>query len=133
VTGEYPAAGGLLERSVALFREFGDAQGEAEALNATAALLAVSAGPREALAVYRQALQLARQVGSPLEEARALEGAARGAARTGDQAAARAGLSEAVAIYQRIGAAEAGPAAADLAAMDKDVRDNDAVQESIVN
>jgi DNA-binding SARP family transcriptional activator/tetratricopeptide (TPR) repeat protein/transcriptional regulator with XRE-family HTH domain len=133
LTGDYPAAAGLLERSVALFREVGDAQGEAEALNATGALLAVSAGPREALAVYRHALQLARQVGSPLEEARALEGAARCAARTGDQAAARAGLSEAVAIYQRIGAADAGPASADLAAMDEDVRHNDAVQESIVN
>jgi DNA-binding SARP family transcriptional activator/transcriptional regulator with XRE-family HTH domain len=122
LTGDYPAAAGLLERSVALFREVGDAQGEAEALNATGALLAVSAGPREALAAYRQALQLARQVGSQLEEARALEGAAGCLARTGDRAPARADLGEAVAIYQRLGAAEAGPAAADLAAMDKDVR-----------
>jgi tetratricopeptide (TPR) repeat protein/transcriptional regulator with XRE-family HTH domain len=132
VTGDYPAAAGLLERSVALFREVGDAQGEAEALNATGALLAVSAGPPEALTVYRQALLLARQVGSPLEEARALEGAARAAARTGDWASARVGLSEAVAIYGRIGAAEAGPAAADLAAMDNDTRDDPAVRESIV-
>jgi tetratricopeptide (TPR) repeat protein len=120
LTGDYPAAAGLLERSVALFREVGDAQqGEAEALNATGALLAVSAGPQEALTVYRQALQLARQVDSPLEQARALEGAARCMARTDDQAAARARLSEAVAIYERIGAAEAGPASADLAAMDQ--------------
>ena len=121
MTGEYPAAAGLLERSVALFREVGDAQGEAEALNATGALLAMSAGPREALAAYRQALQLARQVGSPLEEARALEGAAHCMARTGDHAAARSGLSEAVAIYQRIGAA-----------MNRGVRSDDAVQGSIV-
>jgi DNA-binding SARP family transcriptional activator len=115
------AAAGLLEQSVARSREIGDAQGEAEALNATGALLAVSAGPREALAAYRRALQLARQVGSPLDEARALEGAARCAARAGDQAAARASLREAVAIYQRIGAAEASPAAADLAATDEPV------------
>jgi ABC-type hemin transport system substrate-binding protein len=77
----------------------------------------VAAGPQEALAVYRQALQLARQVRSPLDEARALEGTARCLARTGDRAAARGDLSEADAIFQRIGAAEAGPAAADLAAM----------------
>jgi DNA-binding SARP family transcriptional activator len=115
------AAAGLLERSVALSREIGDAQGEAEALNATGALLAVSAGPREALAAYGRALQLARRVGSPLDEARALEGVARCAARTGDQAAARASLGEAAAIYQRIGAAEASPAAADLAATDEPV------------
>jgi DNA-binding SARP family transcriptional activator/DNA-binding XRE family transcriptional regulator len=127
------AAAGLLERSVALSREIGDAQGEAEALNATGALLAVSAGPQEALTAYRRALQLARQVGRPLDEARALEGAARCAARAGDQAAARASLREAVAIYQRIGAAEARPAAADLAATDKDARDNDPLPESCIN
>jgi DNA-binding SARP family transcriptional activator len=127
------AAAALLERSVALSREIGDAQGEAEALNATGALLAVSAGPREALAAYGRALQLARQVGSPLDEARALEGAARCAARAGDQAAARASLREAVAIYQRIGAAEARPAAADLAAAGKDARGNDPFQESCIN
>jgi DNA-binding SARP family transcriptional activator len=115
------ATADLLERSVALSRETGDAQRQAEALNATGALLAVSAGPREALAAYRRALQLARQVGSPLDEARALEGAARCAARAGDEAAARASLREAVAIYRRIGAAEAGPAAADLADADEPI------------
>jgi DNA-binding SARP family transcriptional activator/tetratricopeptide (TPR) repeat protein len=130
-TGDYPAAAGLLARSVALFREVGDAQSEAEALNATGALLAVSAGPREALAVYREALQLARQAGSPLEQARALEGVARCTARTDDQAAARARLSEAVEIYERIGAAEAGAASANLAVMGRDTRDDDALQEPI--
>jgi DNA-binding SARP family transcriptional activator/tetratricopeptide (TPR) repeat protein/DNA-binding XRE family transcriptional regulator len=130
LTGDYPAAAGLLEQSLALFREVGDVQGEAEALNATGALLAVSAGPQEALTVYRQALQLARKIGSPLDESRALEGAARCAGRTGDRAAARADLSEAIAIYQSIGAAEAGPAAAYLAAMDSDTRADPAVQES---
>ena len=75
-------------------------QGEAEALNSTGALVAESAGPREALGLYRQALQLARQVRSPLDEARALEGAARCAAHTGDQAAALTDLREAVTIYQ---------------------------------
>jgi DNA-binding SARP family transcriptional activator/DNA-binding XRE family transcriptional regulator len=119
--GLVAAAAGLLERSGALSREIGDAQGEAEALNATGALLVVSAGPREALAAYRRALQLARRVGSPLDEARALEGVARCAARTGDHAAARASLGEAIALYQRIGAAEASPAAADLAATDEPV------------
>ncbi len=123
-TGDYPAATSLLKRALALFRELGDVQGEAEALYSTGALLAKSAGPQEALALYRQALQLARQVHSPLDEARALEGAARCTARTGDQAAARTGLSKAIAIYQRIGAAEAGPAAAYLATFEDEVRDD---------
>ena len=121
-TGDYPAATGLLERALALFRELGDVQGEAETLNSTGALLAESAGPQEALALYRQALQLARQVHSPLDEARALEGAARCMARMGDQAAARTDLSKAIAIYQRIGAAEA--ATAYLAAFEDEVRDD---------
>ena len=99
-------------------------QGEAEALNSTGALLAESAGPQEALALYRQALQLARQVHSPLDEARALEGAARCMARMGDQAAARTDLSKAIAIYQRIGAAEAGTATAYLATFEDEVRDD---------
>ncbi len=131
VTGNHPLAASLLQRSVTLFREVGDAQGEAEALNATGTLLEMSADPREALAAYQHALQLARQVGSPLEQARALEGAARCTARTGDQAVARARLSEAVAIYKRIGAAEAGPASANLAAMSLDARDDDGAPEPI--
>ncbi len=123
-TGDYPAATGLLERALELFRELGDVQGEAEALNSTGALLAESAGPQEALALYRHALQLARQVHSPLDEARALEGAARCTARTGDQAAALTDLSEAIAIYERIGAAEAGTATAYLATLEDEVRDD---------
>ena len=124
LTGDYRAATDLLEQALALFRELGDVQGEVEALNSTGALLAESAGPQEALAVYRQALQLARQIHSPLYEARALEGAARCTARAGEQAAARTGLSEAIAIYQRIGAAEAGMATAYLATLEGEVRDD---------
>jgi hypothetical protein len=77
-------------------------------------LLARSA-PGRAPASYRQALALARQVRSPLDEARALEGIARCAARAGDHAVARDGLRAAIAIYQRIGVPEAGPAAGYLA------------------
>jgi tetratricopeptide (TPR) repeat protein len=123
-TGDYPAATGLQERALALFRELGDVQGEAETLNSTGALLAESAGPREALALYRQALQLARQVHSPLDEARALEGAARCTAHTGGQAAARTDLSKAIAIYQRIGAAEAATATAYLATFEDEGQDD---------
>ena len=124
VTGDFPAAAGLLERALTLYRELGDVQGEAEALNTTGALVAESAGPQEALALYRQALQLARQIHSPLDEARALEGAARSTARTGDQAAALTDLSEAIAIYLRIGAAEAGTATAYLATLEDEIRDD---------
>jgi tetratricopeptide (TPR) repeat protein len=126
MTKDYSAAASLLERSVCLFREAGDPQGEAEALNATGALLAESAGRQQALAAYLRALELARQVRSPLDEARALEGVARCAS---DRGAACAALSQAVAIYQRIGAAEAAPAGRYLAALEDETEPGDPVQQ----
>ncbi|WJD99500.1 ATP-binding protein [Streptomyces antimycoticus] len=103
--GDFTVAADLLARSRALFAEVGDPQGEAEALNSTGALLACSEEPQRALNTYKQALLLARQVRSPLDEAHALEGIARCQAHTDTQAAITS-LREAVAIYQRIGAAE---------------------------
>ncbi|MFJ2345220.1 ATP-binding protein [Streptomyces antimycoticus] len=105
----FTAAADLLDRSRVLFAEVGDVQGEAEVLNSTGALLARSGQPRRALDTYQQALLLARQVRSPLDEAHALEGIARCQAPT-DTRAAITSLREAVAIYQRIGAAETATA-----------------------
>jgi DNA-binding SARP family transcriptional activator/tetratricopeptide (TPR) repeat protein len=117
--GDLPAAAQPLERSLALFRELGDVQGEAEVLISCGALAAETAGPDEAVALYRKGLILARQAESRLDEAHALAGAARCAARTGDRPSALADLREAVAIYRRIGAAEAVGAATELAALER--------------
>jgi tetratricopeptide (TPR) repeat protein len=102
---DFAVATDLLARSRRLFEEVGDRQGEAEALNSMGVLLAESGEPQKALAAYEQALLLARQVRRPLDEAHALEGTARCQAHTDTQAAITS-LREAVAIYQRIGAAE---------------------------
>ncbi|MBL1119211.1 tetratricopeptide repeat protein [Streptomyces sp. 110] len=102
---DFTAATDHLARSRALFAEVGDTQGEAEAVNSTGVLLARSGEPQRALDTYQQALRLARQVSSPRDEAHALEGIARCQAHTDTQAAIIS-LREAVAIYQRIGAAE---------------------------
>ncbi|MEK8174516.1 tetratricopeptide repeat protein [Streptomyces sp. M19] len=80
LTGKHDEAARQLRRALALFRDIGDLQGEAEALNNMGALLDASSGPRgpgKGLTAYRRALSLARRVHSPLDEARALEGAAR--------------------------------------------------------
>ncbi|MFD8379515.1 tetratricopeptide repeat protein [Streptomyces sp. NPDC059679] len=112
--GDFEAASKLLARSHSLFKEVGDMQGEVEALNSTGDLLAESDG--QAIAVYQQALFLARQIRSFLGEAHALEGIARCQARTDStHQAAIATLREAVAVYQRLGAAEA-PAATEYLA-----------------
>jgi tetratricopeptide (TPR) repeat protein/transcriptional regulator with XRE-family HTH domain len=113
-TGDQAAAAGLLAESLTGYHDVGDPLGEAEVLNSTGDLLADGGQREEALAAYLRALLLARQVHSQLEEARALEGTARCRARLGEREAALADLRAAVAIYQRIGAAEASSAQARL-------------------
>ena len=77
-------------------------------------------GPEAALPLYERAAELARQVRSPLDEARAWEGVARCAARLGDQTRALATIRQAVTLYQRTGAAETGAAQEFLATLDQD-------------
>jgi len=113
-----------------IYRDLGDRLGEASVLrelggitdagtfNNAGGLSDEPAGQQQALALFQQALQLAREVNSPLNEARALDGAARYKERAGQRTAALADLREAVAIYQRIGAAEAGPASAFMATLE---------------
>jgi DNA-binding SARP family transcriptional activator/tetratricopeptide (TPR) repeat protein len=119
-TGDLSAAAELLKRARPIYQDLGHRQGEAEVLTSTGALAAETAGPQEALPLYRQALRVAREIHSPLDEARALEGAARCTAQTGDCRTALADLREAVRLYQRIGAAETGTAAAFLAALENE-------------
>ena len=76
------------------------------------------AGAEAALPLYERALALAREVHSPLEEARVLEGVARCAATIGDRTRALAAIRQAVTLYLRTGAAEAGAAQELLAALD---------------
>ena len=64
---------------------------------------------------HSRALQASREVGIPAEEARSLEGLAHCQLRAGDDAAAIAGLNEALNIYQKIGAVEAAAVTGELA------------------
>jgi hypothetical protein len=59
-------------------------------------------------------------VHAPLHQARALDGIGRCVLARGNTAAAATQLGQALAIYQRIGAAEATRLAADLADLDAD-------------
>ncbi|GAA2742345.1 ATP-binding protein [Kitasatospora cinereorecta] len=118
--GETAAAAALFEQARAFNRDIGDRAGEAEVVVSTAALAVDTDGPLAGLALYREARQLAGDDTSPLNEARALEGAARCLELTGDRAAAAAELRQAVGLYRRLGAAEAEPAAARLALLEPD-------------
>ncbi len=118
--GDFAAASDLFERARTFNRDSGDRQGEAEILTSMAALAVDTAGPREGLVLYREAQQLARQADSPLDEARALEGAARCTAHTGERDTALTDLRRAVALYRRLGAPETQRAAAYLATLESD-------------
>ena len=68
-------------------------------------------------ACHRQALDLAREIGSSWDEAHALAGLGRCALAAGRTADAAADLRQAQEIFQRIGAAEAAGVAAELDAL----------------
>jgi tetratricopeptide (TPR) repeat protein len=67
-----------------------------------------------ARAGHRQALELARKIGSEWDQAHALAGLGRCALASGRPADAIANLRQALEIFQRIGAVEASDVAAEL-------------------
>ena len=91
--------------------------GESEIHRAIADLLADTAGPEHAVARYRQALDLAREVDRPMDTALALEGLARCQINLGDHESGLRSLAEAVDLYERLGAAAATPARALLTSL----------------
>jgi tetratricopeptide (TPR) repeat protein len=113
-TRDYPAAVAQLGEALRIFRDNGDRGGAAEALNETGALHLVRGDLAAAGHCYRQALDLARQIGSLVDEATALAGLGRCAC--GTATAARL-LAQAHQILLDTGAAEAGAVAAELAAL----------------
>jgi hypothetical protein len=86
-----------------LFRDLGSRHDLAMALNSLGELSLQTSGPRQARGHHSQALAIARELGVPLQEARALEGIGRGLLPQ-DSADAAAYLRQALEIYQNIGA-----------------------------
>ena len=77
----------------------------------------VSGNPGLAIPRHQQALDLARGIGTPWDEAHALAGLGRCALTAGDTPVARDYLRQARQIFQRTGATEATGIAAELAAI----------------
>jgi hypothetical protein len=75
--GDLPGAGAALGEALSILRGIGDRVGEAEALNETGVLRLASGDLAGAADCHRQALDLARAVASPRDEARALAGLGR--------------------------------------------------------
>ena len=82
----------------------GSRLGQAETLNCLGELASRTADGRQARDHHAQALAIAREIGTPLEEARALEGIGRSHLHDGHASEGTACLRQALTIYQRIAA-----------------------------
>ena len=107
LTGDYPASAASLTRALDLFVNLGDRRGQAGASINLGELLSLSSAYREARGYFAQALSIARDINTPVEEARALEGIGRCHIQEGNPGQGVADLRQALTIYRRIGAPEA--------------------------
>jgi tetratricopeptide (TPR) repeat protein/transcriptional regulator with XRE-family HTH domain len=117
LTGDYPGAARDLQQALGISREVGNRDAELTALNESGTLSRTRDDLGQACTCHQQALDLARQIGSAPQEAHALAGLGRCAQAAGRTADAEAGLRNALAIFQRIGAAEAAGVSAELDAL----------------
>jgi len=85
-------------------RKAGDRYGQADVLNSLGELASRTSATSQAREYHSQALAIARHIGAPLEEARALEGTGRSHLQDACRDEGIAFLRQALAIYQRIGA-----------------------------
>ena len=115
LTGDFAAATASHERALAVWRGRADSQGQAEVLNSLGELALRRMATADSQQCHARALALARDIGMPFEEARALEGIARCCLLDGNSAGADL-LQQSLAIYSRIGAAAAGRLRGTLAA-----------------
>jgi tetratricopeptide (TPR) repeat protein len=97
-----------------IWRDIGDARGEAEALNIGAQMSLGLGDTADALTRYRDALQVARRIGDPLQEAHAIAGSGWCALHRGDRETGLAHLRQALETYRRLGVAEFAPLEARL-------------------
>lgn len=102
LAGDLADARDALDRAAAWYAELGDRTGQLEVHNHIGALHLAADEPDLARDRYQLALSLAREVGVPLQEARALEGLARCELARGRVEAAAALCLDALAIQERI-------------------------------
>jgi tetratricopeptide (TPR) repeat protein len=89
-------------QALALFRDFGDRLGQAEALNRLGQLAGRTADTHQARKAYTQALSIARDINASLEEAHALEGIGHCHLQVSETGQGLDCLRQALRIYRRI-------------------------------
>ncbi len=113
LTGNYLKASTSLDQALKLQRDLSNRIGEAEVLNTMGELAQASSSPVQAQALHQEALTIATEIASPLQEARALEGIAQ-CLQDGQPGHDDELLHRALAIYERIGSPHAERVAANL-------------------
>jgi tetratricopeptide (TPR) repeat protein len=103
LAGDYPAATACLAEALGLVRDLGDRHTLSKVLNSLGELSLRTSAAVAAQGQHAEALAIARELGTPAEEARALEGMGRSLLH-GDPGEAAAMLRQALEIYQKIGA-----------------------------
>jgi tetratricopeptide (TPR) repeat protein len=99
---------------LAIFREFGDRAGQAEACNGIGEALHAAGHPEQARAGHREALTLAGELGDRYEQARAYHGLGRAHYAGGDLDQARHHWQHAVDLYAELGVPDADQVRASL-------------------
>jgi tetratricopeptide (TPR) repeat protein/transcriptional regulator with XRE-family HTH domain len=117
LTRDYPGAARDLQEALDIARQIGSPDTEVAALNESGTLSRICGDLGQARSCHQQALDLARQLGIPLDEAHALTGLGRCARAESRTVDAEDKLRQALAILQRIGAAEAADVSAELDAL----------------
>jgi tetratricopeptide (TPR) repeat protein len=103
-TGDHQAASENLTHALQVYRDLGDRVGEAGTLNAIGETSRIA----DAETFHLQALEVATEMGAPIEQARAREGIGRCRLQQGQSEQATESLLAALAIYRRIGSPQAG-------------------------
>jgi tetratricopeptide (TPR) repeat protein/transcriptional regulator with XRE-family HTH domain len=115
--GDYAGAAEALEQALGICREIGNRDGEIEALNEMGALHRVRGELARAEECHQEALELALAIHSSWDEANARASLGRCALAGGRTADGESGLRKALAIFQRLGSAEASGVSAELDAL----------------
>lgn len=109
-----------LEQSIRAYEELGLRGSQAYALNRYAMAITIGGEPDRAIAVYQDAMRLAREVHQSDDEAMALHGLGENYLRTGRTRDGIACLRQALEIYRRLGMPEAAQVTARLAGLQPD-------------
>ena len=104
LTGDYPAAETSHLQALTLYRDLAGGRNRPRCSTASENCRPGAQTARRPADYHDQALAIARDVGAPLEEARALEGIGRCYLQDGHDQEGTTHLQQALTIYQRIGA-----------------------------